>query len=100
MPSQAWITLAMDWKIVILLGAILPLGTAIEHSGLAAAVGGAGMKAVGTLGPLPALLMLYLLTEPMGHNPSVVPRFWRSESPQDERRRSRTIDRHHEPGIP
>lgn len=66
----------MDWKIVILLAAILPLGTAIENSGLSQHVVEAGMQLVGAHGPLAALLMVYLLTalltELMGHNPSVV----------------------------
>jgi di/tricarboxylate transporter len=66
----------MDWKIVVLLGAILPLGTAIENSGLSQHVVDAGMSLVGEHGPLAALLMNYLLTalltELMGHNPSVV----------------------------
>lgn len=66
----------IDWKIIILLGAILPLGAAIENSGLSTVVVDAGMNLVGNHGPLAALLMVYLLTalltELMGHNPSVV----------------------------
>ncbi|MDO1529469.1 SLC13 family permease [Fulvimonas sp. R45] len=66
----------MDWKIIILLGAILPLGIAIEKTGLSHALVRLGMDLVGTHGPLAALLMVYLLTalltELMGHNPSVV----------------------------
>ena len=66
----------IDWKIIVLLGAILPLGTAIENSGLSQHVVDAGMQLVGDHGPLAALLMTYLmtalLTELMGHNPSVV----------------------------
>jgi di/tricarboxylate transporter len=66
----------MDWKIIVLLGAILPLGTAIEKTGLSATVVAAAMDLVGDHGPLAALLMVYLmtalLTELMGHNPSVV----------------------------
>ncbi len=67
---------AMDWKIIILLGAILPLGVAIEKTGLSKYVVDTGMSLVGSHGPLAALLMVYLLTalltELMGHNPSVV----------------------------
>jgi di/tricarboxylate transporter len=67
---------AMDWKIIVLLGAILPLGIAIERTGLSRVVVDAGMHVVGNHGPLAALLMVYLftalLTELMGHNPSVV----------------------------
>jgi di/tricarboxylate transporter len=66
----------IDWKIIILLGAILPLGIAIEKTGLSQTVVAAGMTLVGDHGPLAALLMVYLmtalLTELMGHNPSVV----------------------------
>ncbi len=66
----------MDWKIVVLLAAILPLGTAIESSGLSQQLVDAGMRVVGGHGPMAGLLMIYLLTalltELMGHNPSVV----------------------------
>jgi di/tricarboxylate transporter len=66
----------MDWKIIILLGAILPLGIAIDKSGLSQVLVHLGLSAVGPHGPLVALLMVYLLTalltELMGHNPSVV----------------------------
>jgi di/tricarboxylate transporter len=66
----------IDWKIIVLLAAILPLGTAIENSGLSSTLVHAGMGLVGEHGPLAALLMVYLLTalltEIMGHNPSVV----------------------------
>lgn len=66
----------IDWKIIVLLAAILPLGTAIENSGLSQTLVDAGMHLVGSHGPLAALLMVYLLTalltELMGHNPSVV----------------------------
>jgi di/tricarboxylate transporter len=66
----------IDWKIIILLGAILPLGIAIEKSGLSQILVHLGLDLVGPHGPLAALLMVYLLTalltELMGHNPSVV----------------------------
>jgi di/tricarboxylate transporter len=66
----------MDWKIIILLGAILPLGLAIEQTGLARVVVHGALAVAGDHGPLVALLMVYvltaLLTELMGHNPSVV----------------------------
>jgi di/tricarboxylate transporter len=66
----------IDWKIIVLLAAILPLGTAIETSGLSQTLVDAGMQMIGSHGPLAALLMVYLLTalltELMGHNPSVV----------------------------
>ena len=66
----------MDWKIIILLGAILPLGIAMETTGLAHVVVSGALDVVGNHGPLAALAMVYvltaLLTELMGHNPSVV----------------------------
>jgi di/tricarboxylate transporter len=66
----------MDWKIIIMLGAILPLGLAIEQTGLANVVVDGALNLAGDHGPLAALLMVYLLTalltELMGHNPSVV----------------------------
>ncbi len=67
---------AMDWKVIILLGAILPLGIAMDKTGLAQHLVDNGMRLVGVHGPLAVLLMVYLLTavltEMMGHNPSVV----------------------------
>jgi len=67
---------AMDWKIIVLLGAILPLGIAIEKTGLSAVMVHEAMVLIGGHGPLAALTMVYLLTalltELMGHNPSVV----------------------------
>lgn len=67
---------SMDWKIIILLGAILPLGLAIERSGLSDVAVQGAMALAGNHGPLAALLVVYLLTatltEVMGHNPSVV----------------------------
>jgi di/tricarboxylate transporter len=67
---------AMDWKVILLLGAVLPLGIALQKTGLAQHMVDIGMSVVGDHGPLMGLLMVYLLTafltELMGHNPSVV----------------------------
>jgi di/tricarboxylate transporter len=67
---------SIDWQVIVLLGAILPLGIALDKTGLAQHVVDSGMTIVGNHGPLAALLMVYLLTalltEMMGHNPSVV----------------------------
>ncbi|MDR3386599.1 MAG: SLC13 family permease [Rudaea sp.] len=67
---------AMDWKIIVLLGAILPLGIALDKTGLAQHIVDGGMRLAGDHGPLAVLVMVYLLTalltEMMGHNPSVV----------------------------
>src|SRR6185437_15923712 len=66
----------MDWKIIILLGAILPLGIAIEQTGLANVIVNGALDVIGNHGPIAALAMVYvltaLLTELMGHNPFVV----------------------------
>ena len=66
----------IDWRVIVLLGAILPLGIALDKTGLAQHIVDAGMAVVGDHGPLAALLMTYVLTavltELMGHNPSVV----------------------------
>lgn len=67
---------AIDWQVIVLLGAILPLAIALDKTGLAQHIVDSGMFIVGDHGPLAALLMVYLmtalLTEMMGHNPSVV----------------------------
>ncbi|HEX6833613.1 MAG TPA: SLC13 family permease [Rudaea sp.] len=67
---------AMDWKVIVLLGAILPLGIALDKTGLAQHLVDAALNFAGAHGPLAVLLMVYLitalLTEMMGHNPSVV----------------------------
>jgi len=66
----------VDWRVIVLLGAILPLGIALDKTGLAQQIVDAGMAVVGDHGALAALLMVYVLTavltELMGHNPSVV----------------------------
>jgi di/tricarboxylate transporter len=67
---------SMDWKVIVLLGAILPLGIALDKTGLAQHIVDGGMAFAGGHGPVAVLLMVYLvtalLTEMMGHNPSVV----------------------------
>ncbi len=67
---------SMDWKVIVLLGAILPLGIALDKTGLAQHIVDGGMAFAGHHGPIAVLLMVYLvtalLTEMMGHNPSVV----------------------------
>lgn len=67
---------SMDWKVIVLLGAILPLGIALDKTGLAQHIVDGGMSFAGSHGPVAVLSMVYLvtalLTEMMGHNPSVV----------------------------
>lgn len=66
----------MDWKVIVLLGCVLPLGIAMQKTGLAQHLVDLGLSTLGDSGPLMGLLMVYaltaLLTELMGHNPSVV----------------------------
>jgi len=53
---------AIDWTVIFLLAAILPLGTAMHHTGLDELIGGQ-LSQVGTLyGPLAMLSLLYLAT--------------------------------------
>src|SRR5690348_7506624 len=47
----------MDWKIIILLGAILPLGIAIEQTGLANVIVNGALDVIGNHGPIAALAM-------------------------------------------
>jgi di/tricarboxylate transporter len=67
---------SIDWQVLVLLAAILPLGIALDKTGLAQYLVNSGMAAAGMHGPLVVLTMVYLLTavltEMMGHNPSVV----------------------------
>ena len=67
---------AIDWKVIFLLGGMLPLGLAMEKSG-AAALLAEGVAAIAHgLGPVAGLAALYLatavLTEFMSHNATVV----------------------------
>jgi len=52
----------MDWMVVVLLAAILPLGIALEHSGAAAAMAGGVAAAAGQYGPYGLLAATYILT--------------------------------------
>jgi di/tricarboxylate transporter len=67
---------AIDWRVIILLAGILPLGIALSESGAAGYLAGQAMAMVGDSGPLVALAVLYivtaLLTEAMSNNASAV----------------------------
>jgi len=67
---------AVDWKIIVLLGGILPLGTAMEKSGAAELIATRGIELVSDYGPVAVLAALYLvtavLTEAMTNNACVV----------------------------
>jgi di/tricarboxylate transporter len=53
---------AIDWKVIMLLGGILPLGIAMENTGAAEKIAGGAMSLFGTFGPLVALAAIYLVT--------------------------------------
>jgi di/tricarboxylate transporter len=67
---------AIDWRVVFLLGGVLPLGIAMQKSGLAATVAEHAVSFVGHLGPIAVLAAFYiltaLLTECMSNNASAV----------------------------
>ena len=53
---------AIDWKIIFLLGGIIPLGLALEQTGTAAWLAGTIMKPIISMGPLAVLTFLYFIT--------------------------------------
>ncbi len=63
---------AIDWKIIFLLGGILPLGLALEQSGAALWIANNILEPVAGFGPMMLLAVLYivtaLLTEAMSNN--------------------------------
>jgi di/tricarboxylate transporter len=67
---------AIDWKVIILLAGILPLGIAMERSGTAAWIAQNALGVVGPFGPVAVLAVLYLmaavLTETMSNNAAAV----------------------------
>ncbi len=54
--------LAVDWRIVILIGGTLALGTAMEKTGTANAIADSLVAWFGALGPVALIAVLYLLT--------------------------------------
>lgn len=67
---------AVDWKVILLLGCMLPLGTAIEKSGAAALLAQLASSLAGPWGPMGTLVVVYLvtavLTEFMSNNATAV----------------------------
>ncbi|MCF6178454.1 MAG: SLC13 family permease [Geopsychrobacter sp.] len=53
---------SIDWSIILLIAGTLPLGIAMESSGLAAKIAGFLIQFSGTLGPWPVLSILIFLT--------------------------------------
>ena len=73
-PDEAYA--AVDWKVVMLLAGVLPLGIALERSGGAAWLAHNAIGLVGGLGPVACLAVIYLLTsvatEVMSNNAAAV----------------------------
>ena len=67
---------AIDWRVVILLGGVLPLGIAMKNSGLAALIAENTVRIAGPLGPYAVLAAFFLLTgaltECMSNNASAI----------------------------
>jgi di/tricarboxylate transporter len=67
---------AVDWRVIMLLAGVLPLGIALQKSGIADVVAGASVDLVGGFGPLAVLAVIYLitamLTEVMSNNAAAV----------------------------
>lgn len=59
-PEEAY--QAIDWKIIFLLGGILPLGLALQQTGTAELLASTFLKPLTSLGPYALLAGLYLLT--------------------------------------
>jgi len=53
---------AIDWKIIFLLGGVIPLGLALEQTGTAAWLASTTMKGIIEMGPLAVLTCLYFIT--------------------------------------
>jgi len=67
---------SINWTVIFLVAAILPVGTAMQNTGLADRIGHAIVLAGDRLGPLAVLSIIYLatslLTEIMSNNTTVV----------------------------
>jgi len=67
---------AVDWKIIFLLGGILPLGLALEQTGAASWLTGRLLSHAISAGPLPVLAVMYIttavLTEAMSNNAAAI----------------------------
>lgn len=73
-PDEAYA--AIDWRVIVLLAGVFPLGIAMQESGLATLVVDYTLGPLGGFGPLAALAALYLLTtlltEVMSNNAAAV----------------------------
>jgi di/tricarboxylate transporter len=73
-PDEAYA--AIDWRVIVLLAGVFPLGVAMRDSGLAGIIVDYTMAPLGHFGPIAALAALYLvtavLTEVMSNNAAAV----------------------------
>lgn len=73
-PEEAYA--AVDWRVIVLLAGVLPLGIALQNSGGADWVAQHAMAWVGGFGPVFALALIYLITalmtEVMSNNAAAV----------------------------
>ena len=71
-PEEAYA--AIDWRVVLLLAGVLPLGIALQNSGAAALIADFSIGMVGGFGPVATLAVIYimtsLLTEILSNNAS------------------------------
>lgn len=67
---------AIEWRVIVLLASVLPLGIAMQKSGLALSAAEAAISLVGHFGPIAVLAVIYgmtaLLTEFMSNNAAAV----------------------------
>ncbi|MDZ4349730.1 MAG: SLC13 family permease [Xanthomonadaceae bacterium] len=67
---------AVDWRVIILLAGVIPLGLALRNSGAAELIASGAVSLVGSWGPVAALAAIYLvtavLTEAMSNNATAV----------------------------
>lgn len=67
---------AIDWKVIFLLGGILPLGLALQQTGTAAWLANSVLEPLVAMGPLVVLAALYIftavLTETMSNNAAAI----------------------------
>jgi di/tricarboxylate transporter len=59
-PSQVYASI--DWPVIVLLGAMIPLGTALQETGAAQLIGGSILMISGEVGPLIMLAVLLMMT--------------------------------------
>ncbi|MBS7458825.1 SLC13 family permease [Coralloluteibacterium stylophorae] len=73
-PEEAYE--AIDWRVIMLLAGLLPLGIAMQNTGAAAWMAEHAVALVGDFGPVAALAAIYaitaLMTEAMSNNASAV----------------------------